>query len=137
MRLCRQPTEATPVRSTVIDNIAAKSESGMKLEEVRDREQRKQTWHALSDTAVTAWKAMFSKPKRQRAERAPFPGFEQASYPASMYEALMVRHSAVPCNCARPVIDAAISSTQQMSKQHHCPVHWPQHSSDLLCRPEV
>ncbi len=70
-----------------MDNIAAKSEGGMKPDEVRDREQRKQAWQALSDTAVAAWKAMFSRSKRQRAERDP--------YPASMYDAFMVRRSAV------------------------------------------
>ena len=69
-----------------MDNIAAKSESGMAADEVRDREQRKQAWQALSETAVTAWKAMFSRPKRQRAERDPFPG--------SMYDAFMVRRPA-------------------------------------------
>ena len=92
MRLCRQPTEAPPVRSMVIDNIAAKSESGMKPEEVRDREQRKQTWQALSETALNGWKAMFAKPKRQRAEPAP--------YPAYMYGGLMVRRSLLlPARC--------------------------------------
>lgn len=101
MRLCRQRTEAPPVRSTVIDNIAAKSESRMKLGEVRDREQRKQTWQALSDTAVAAWRAMFSRPKRQRGERAPFPGSEQAPYDmASMYEAFMVSRLALLCTLA-------------------------------------
>ncbi len=93
MRLCRQPTEAPPVRSMVIDNIAAKSESGMKPEEVRDREQRRQSWQALSETAVSGWKAMFSKPKRQRAERAPLP--ERHLYPPSIYETFRVRRSTV------------------------------------------
>ena len=92
----------------VIDNIAAKSESGMKPEEVQDREQRKQTWQALSETAVNGWKAMFAKPKRQRAEQAP--------YPAYMYGGLMVRHSPL-LHCALRRVNGQLLSMPQFSLQ--------------------
>ena len=85
---CRQPLEAPPVRSTVLDNIMDKSERSMSPDELEDRKQRKVNWQAFSDEAVTAWKAMFSRYKRQHTERDTGGG----RLPPFMIDAIMVRH---------------------------------------------
>lgn len=68
-----------------------KSERSMSPDELEDRKQRKVNWQAFSDEAVTAWKAMFSRSKRQHTQRT---GGEAGGgrLPPFMIDAIMVGH---------------------------------------------
>lgn len=67
---CRQALDAAPVRIMGIDNLLERSERHMTATEVAERRERKQTWQAIAEEAARSWKAMFSRPKRQREEEA-------------------------------------------------------------------